>query len=187
MPGQLTLFDVGFFNALMHDDDLGAIVRGQNFIEKRLRDLVSRNVRHPELIPWNEGSWNFARLRELAIAMGELSEGDAQVINRLAKLRNEFAHKPDMQLTKAMVDRVCQGLDAGSRITVAALPRLSLKCSEHSELLRKIIFVAKMTLDARIDVPLYKAASVRRIRSAVRQVISQASLLDRSATLWEKP
>jgi hypothetical protein len=182
---QLELLDVGFFKALMHDDDLGAVVRGQTFIENRLQALVSRNIRHPHLIPWDQGSWNFARLKELAIAMGELSESDAQIINRLAKLRNDFAHKPDMELTSLMVERVYAVLDVQMKSLVDSLRALAKHCSPHSDLLRKVIFVTKMTLDARVETPLYKTTKVaRRIRSAVSRVV-QASLLDRPATLWD--
>lgn len=120
------------------------------------------------------------------MAMGELSETDANVINRVAQLRNDFAHKPDMELTSKIVDRVYSALDLQMKKLVDSLTTLAEHCSPHSGLLRKIILVTKMTLDARVDAPLYKKTSTaRKIRTAVSRVVRQASLLDREATLWE--
>lgn len=68
--GQLELLDVGFFKALMHDDDLGAIVRGQTFIENRLQTLVSRNLRHPKFYSMGSRLLDFRAIKRASDGHG---------------------------------------------------------------------------------------------------------------------
>ena len=102
---QLRLLDVRFFHALMHDDDLAAIVRGQTFIESRLQTLVSRNLRHPELIAWDEGSWTFARLREYAETIRERKRGaQAQDFDLIGTEFHRWIHDHEKELYLVSAD-----------------------------------------------------------------------------------
>ncbi|PLX33590.1 MAG: hypothetical protein C0605_16085 [Hyphomicrobiales bacterium] len=87
-----------FYKLLMGEDELGVVIRSHIFVESVLDELLD------QLIPYSRhlSSMNLSYHQKitLAVAMG-LHEELQESLKALGKLRNDFAHKMDMQLDPA--------------------------------------------------------------------------------------
>jgi hypothetical protein len=102
----------GFIIALIREDELGAVIRAQVYLEHELLGFVHKRVAAPAAL--TRADLSFARLVRFALALGLPSEF-AKPLHAFARVRNEFAHRLDTQLTKARVDQFCQSFSEAMR------------------------------------------------------------------------
>ena len=100
MPSKFATVDA-FYDALMAEDPLGAVVRAHIHIEARLNHVLKALTPHPKHLP----SLRYEQQVKLAVALG-LNESILPALSKLGQIRNAFAHKLDVTLTEAMVDEL---------------------------------------------------------------------------------
>ena len=88
---------------LFNEDELGAVIRAHIRIESILINFVADSAPNPNYI--NKLELDFDKTVTLAVVLG-LNEGYAKALRVLGKLRNDFAHKPDMKLSKNTVNNL---------------------------------------------------------------------------------
>ncbi len=88
---------------LFHEDELGAVIRAHIRVESVLRNFVVDSAPNPKYI--NMLELDFDKTVTLAVVLG-LNEGYEKSLRVLGKLRNDFAHKPDMKLSKNSVNNL---------------------------------------------------------------------------------
>lgn len=82
-------------DALMHDEDLIAAVRGHLYIEIQLNHLIERLVPYPEEIENSMLGWQ--QRVELVLGLG-LKSQYGPPLKKLGNIRNKFAHRPDASI-----------------------------------------------------------------------------------------
>ena len=82
-------------DALMHDEDLIAAVRGHLYIEIQLNRLIERLVPYPEEIANSKLGWQ--QRVELALGLG-LKSQYGPPLKKLGNIRNKFAHSPNASI-----------------------------------------------------------------------------------------
>ncbi|BCT68087.1 hypothetical protein [Nitrosospira sp. NRS527] len=96
--------DNAFFQALLGEDPLGAVVRAHIHVEARVYQVLAALTPHPTHLPNN---LRYEQRIRMAVALG-LNEEILQPLKVLGEIRNEFAHSLDVTLTDAMVERLWQ-------------------------------------------------------------------------------
>jgi len=93
--------DDDFFDALLGEDSLGAVVRTHIHVETRVNQVITALIRHPNHLP----KLQYGNQVKLAVALG-LNEEILQPLRELGEIRNAFAHALNVKLTDSMVDRL---------------------------------------------------------------------------------
>jgi len=88
---------------LFGEDELGAVIRAHIRIESLLHRIIELKASNPK--PVKNLELDFDKAVTLALVLG-LKEDFGPSLRALGKLRNDFAHKPDMKLTKSAVNNV---------------------------------------------------------------------------------
>jgi hypothetical protein len=104
-----------FFDALYGQDELGIVVRAHICIEAKLLELLEvlvTNSRHLERM-----NLEFEQRVHLAVALG-LSEEHAPALLSLGKLRNDFAHQLDTQLSEQHANNLYEALSPSDKTTL---------------------------------------------------------------------
>jgi len=102
-----------FFDALRAEDPLGAVVRAHIHIEARLNLVLEALTPHPRHLP----NLRFEQRARLAVALG-LAERILPALLELGHIRNAFAHRLDVALTDAMVDKLFAAFCPDDRDTI---------------------------------------------------------------------
>lgn len=89
-----------FYAAIRGEDSLGAVIRTHVLIESYFTQLIERCVYNPTFVA--DLHLSFMDRVKLACCLG-FTDSFNQSLQRLNKLRNEFAHKPEMELSKKRV------------------------------------------------------------------------------------
>lgn len=105
--------DDAFFQALLGEDPLGAVVRAHIHIEARVNRVLTALTPHPSHLP----NLRYEQQVKLAVALG-LNEEILQPLKVLGDIRNEFAHSLDITLTNAMVERLWQSFSKENQETI---------------------------------------------------------------------
>jgi hypothetical protein len=98
-----------FITVLLRQDELGAVVRAQIYIEHVLLEYISR--RAPDR---KTSGLSFAQLAKLALDLG-LPQRFNQPLRSFARIRNQFAHKLDTKLTEPVVKVFCHAFSKQMR------------------------------------------------------------------------
>jgi hypothetical protein len=104
-----------FFDALYGQDELGIVVRAHIYIEAKLLELLEvlvTNSRHLQRM-----NLEFEQRVHLAVALG-LSEEHAPALLSLGKLRNDFAHQLDTQLSEQHANNLYEALSPSDKTTL---------------------------------------------------------------------
>ena len=105
--------DEAFFESLSVEDDLGMVVRAHIHVEAMLLEMIDLLVPNPE--PLKKMELEFHQRVTLAVALGKLDEKEAPALRALGKLRNDFAHRLDTQLSKDRVNNLYNALSADQK------------------------------------------------------------------------
>jgi len=105
--------DEAFFDSLLGEDPLGAVVRAQIHIEARLYQVLTALTPHPSHLP----NLRYEQRVRMAVALG-LHENILQPLKVLGDIRNEFAHSLNVTLTDGMVDRLWKSFSESDRGTI---------------------------------------------------------------------
>jgi hypothetical protein len=97
---------------LLGEDDLGAVIRVHIRLEQLIGQFVVNLSPHPEHL--KRLKLDYDGLVSLALVLG-LKEQWGAPFRALGKLRNDFAHKPDMELTKEAVSNLYKSLGPGDK------------------------------------------------------------------------
>jgi hypothetical protein len=97
---------------LFNEDELGAVVRSHIRVESTLNSFVAKSVPKPEHL--NKLTLDFDKTVSLALVLG-LNEDYAKPLRALGNLRNNFAHKPDMHLSKEAVNNLYSQLSSEAK------------------------------------------------------------------------
>jgi hypothetical protein len=90
----------GFHTALLREDELGAVIRAQIYLEHDLIAFVRARLTNADALSGSDLS--YARLVRLAIALG-LPARFERPLTAFARIRNGFAHRLDTALTSKTV------------------------------------------------------------------------------------
>jgi hypothetical protein len=105
-PQQAFLSELA--NIILTNDDLGAVLRLQLFIERNLERLLI--LHHPESIgPFFE-ELSFMQKARIARAYDLIQKADVTALQAVAELRNEFAHDLDRKLNESDSARMMAAL-----------------------------------------------------------------------------
>ena len=105
--------DDTFFQALLGEDPLGAVVRAHIHVEARVNLVLAALTPHPRHLP----NLRYEQRARMAVALG-LHEEILQPLKVLGDIRNEFAHSLDVTLTDAMVERLWQSFSKNDQETI---------------------------------------------------------------------
>ena len=114
--------DEKFFDALIGEDDLGAVVRAHIHIETRLQLVVEAFTRHPDYLP----SLRYEQKAKLAVALG-LSWRILPALMKLGHIRNSFGHRLDVTLTDDMVNELFNCLAEEDQKTIVEAYQMTQK------------------------------------------------------------
>lgn len=92
---------------LIREDDLGKVIRAHIRLEGILHEFLRLSVFHPSHL--RKLNLDFDQNLTLALVMG-LTEDLVRPLRSLGKLRNDFAHKDEMVLTKERVNAIYESL-----------------------------------------------------------------------------
>ena len=98
--------------ALVHDDDLVAVVRGHIYIEQQVNRLIKGLFPYPEKIDYSRLGW--PQRVELSLALG-LKAQYGPPLKKLGTIRNKFAHRPEVTLADSDVKELYQCLHTEDR------------------------------------------------------------------------
>lgn len=90
--------DRAFYSAIEAEDDLGLVIRGQIHIENELHEFIMAVAPRPDHVKFGDMEYS-AKIR-LALVLG-LSTDLSRALSAIGSLRNDFAHKVDMNLNKS--------------------------------------------------------------------------------------
>jgi len=113
-----TQLDSGFLKGIQNEDALGAVVRGHLHIEAGLNDFLEAMTPFPDRLP----DLSYFQKVGLECALG-LSEEHAPPLSALGKLRNDFAHRLDSELTSDTISKLRSTLSASDRAAVESAYR----------------------------------------------------------------
>jgi hypothetical protein len=101
-----------FWISMIRDDDLGAVVRTQTFLEANIEQLIRRNLtRQSDKLKTFFERVGYTNQVQLAEALGELDDWMARPLYILARLRNGFSHDPLRELTQDDVNGLYGSLE----------------------------------------------------------------------------
>jgi len=101
-----------FITALVRQDELGAVIRAQIYLEHELLEFLRERLAEPDALLRSDVS--FARLVRLAVALGLPSEL-GKALHAFARIRNHFAHRLDSKLTEKIVNEFCNSFTTSMR------------------------------------------------------------------------
>jgi hypothetical protein len=151
-----------FIQSLSSEDDLGAVVRGQVFVENYLEQIIKARLPNPDKINWDQVA--LAMRLQLATALGAIPDTMAPALKKLAELRNDFAHDLNAVASEKDVHNVYTCMDLKIRASVddmiADEPPGAPDIPVHRRKLRYIIAmsVANLGKIIALDAPDYKTA-----------------------------
>lgn len=93
-----------FITTLLREDELGAVIRAQIYLEHELMEFVRARLQDPDALTVPDLS--YGRLVRLALALG-LSPRLARPLTAFGRIRNSFAHRLDTALTETTVRQFC--------------------------------------------------------------------------------
>lgn len=97
---------------LFNEDDLGSVIRSHIIIESLLSNIIEITSPNKKYIKKME--LDFDKKVTLALLLG-FNEEYAKPLRVLGKLRNSFAHKPNMVLTKSDVKNIYISLNTEAK------------------------------------------------------------------------
>jgi hypothetical protein len=119
-----------FSNALLGEDELGVIIRAHIFIEAELDKCLKARLKNVDAL--GDGLEYQMKVR-IALAAG-LRANLQQPLNALGKLRNKFAHRLGMTLTKEDADNFYATFSKEERDSVErSLKRIGREVSSHKD------------------------------------------------------
>lgn len=101
---------------LFREDDLGVVLRVHLRIENVLNRFLNAMAPFPDYL--DGASLRYYQKVRLALALGLVPEAEPS-LRAFGKLRNDFAHQPDMQLDKQAISRLYNGLGSVDKALVA--------------------------------------------------------------------
>jgi hypothetical protein len=107
-------FDQQFLDALTGEDELGVVVRGHIHIEAGLNDFISAMIPFPDRLP---SGMRYQQKVDLACALGLRAE-HAPALKMLGEMRNSFAHKLNVGLSKESLAKLYRTLSPSDREAV---------------------------------------------------------------------
>ncbi len=109
MPNAADYPEPNLIEALRHDEDLVAVIRGHLYLEVQLNRLLDALLPYPDEISDSRLGW--PQRINLALALG-LKPQYRQPLKKVGAIRNGFAHEPDQTLkdddVKALYDSLSQ-------------------------------------------------------------------------------
>lgn len=118
------------FSALEGEDDLGVVLRAHIYIEHELKEYILELAPKPEHIKFLDYEYN--GVVALALALG-LSPELKPALSSIGGLRNRFAHKLDMTLTKQEANSVYNSLSAEAKSNVHQGYASMLKMPQYAD------------------------------------------------------
>ena len=97
---------------LFNEDEMGSVIRAHIRIENTLINIINITAPNPNYI--KKLNLDFDGSVTLALLLG-LSEEYAKPLTVLGKLRNDFAHKPNMKLSKNEVNNLYKSLNSEAK------------------------------------------------------------------------
>jgi hypothetical protein len=104
-----------FQAALNGEDELGVVIRAHIHVEAMLNALVDKLLVSPKHV--EKMNIDYSQKVRLAIALGLLPQYESPLL-ALGTLRNAFAHKPGIALTKSRVDSLYSSLSSEDKMIV---------------------------------------------------------------------
>jgi hypothetical protein len=98
-----------FLTVLLRQDELGAVVRAQIYIEHVLIEFIASRPDAPKTV-----GLSFSQLVTLALKLG-LPQQFNQPLRAFARIRNLFAHRLDTELTEDLVKEFCHAFSKQMR------------------------------------------------------------------------
>jgi hypothetical protein len=98
-----------FLTVLLRQDELGAVVRAQIYIEHVLIEYVNSRPQPPKT-----SGLSFAQLVKLTLDLG-LPQRFNHPLRAFSRIRNQFAHSLDTKLTDDLVKVFCQSFNKQMR------------------------------------------------------------------------
>ena len=96
-------FDERFSDALVGDDELGAVLRSQLIVERLLKSFINEMLPNPKgLSIGSLANMRYEQVVDLSIAFGILPWVGSP-LKKLGRIRNKYAHDVDFKLTKEIV------------------------------------------------------------------------------------
>ncbi len=114
--------DSDFFAVLDAEDELGAVIRAHIHIESCLNALLDGWMVSPTHLA--KMQLEYAQKVDLAVALG-LKEQYSAPLRALGTLRNAFAHRPGIALTKDRADSIYKALHQDDKNLVRMRPAKS--------------------------------------------------------------
>lgn len=113
----------GFDRHMESDDLLGILLRAHLWIERALKAVIERSLKHPERL---RARWSFRHRLELVAALGFLDEVDLQAYLYLDDLRNRVAHRFNYTVSEgdqaAMISRLQPSLRGSIEASTVGKP-----------------------------------------------------------------
>ncbi|TXN41431.1 hypothetical protein FV232_24760 [Methylobacterium sp. WL30] len=151
-----------FNQALLGEDELGAVVRGHIYIESELIDFIRARLPNPAGIKDLEIDY-YGRIK-LAIALG-LDESFGPSLKFVGTLRNRFAHRLDAAIGKQDADAFEKALGPHKAVTSEAFKTAHIKRGTFETTVaikqqepRDRVTLGFVTLWAAMAVAVYQAA-----------------------------
>jgi hypothetical protein len=107
--------NVNFFAALDGEDDLGVVLRAHIHIEHELKEYILTAIPKPKYVKFADYEYNGVVM--LALALGLSDELKAPLV-AIGSLRNSFAHRLEMKLSKHDANNLYSTLSADIKSSV---------------------------------------------------------------------
>lgn len=107
------------WKALAHEDDLGAVIRTQTFLESYVERLLRRHFLD-ESAKVNIRGIQYSIRLQLLHALHELDEDLVRSLLVLEKLRDKFAHDPQMEMSEELHRQLIDSLEGNEQLIYEA-------------------------------------------------------------------
>lgn len=84
------------------EDELGLIIKGHLFVEVVVNQIVSKRCKNPKVILSDHRTYSFAVKLQMLYQMGLIPDHIYQNIQKVNKIRNQFAH--NLEVNSAKID-----------------------------------------------------------------------------------
>jgi hypothetical protein len=116
-----------FFNSLTSEDALGVVIRAHIQLESILQAFIRLMAPCPQEVKF--GAMDFDQTLQLALILG-LDSRLKPSLSAIGRLRNKFAHRLDMVLTKEIADNLYEALPPFGKDSVQKMYKSVLNRTE---------------------------------------------------------
>ena len=102
-----------FLDDTRGENQLEVVIRGHLYVESELDNLLKLKLKEPRFL--FENSFMFNSKLKTALALGLIKGEEKSAYSKLNKLRNDFAHNLNYELTEKDFNDIFSGLSSGRR------------------------------------------------------------------------